>query len=66
MGFDLSRNSEVLSEKDRKLLKEVCAKHDVSLDVIESLLKVEKEYQLKDRRFGIYEKLKQILEADTK
>ncbi|HBG62038.1 MAG: hypothetical protein A2Y03_06565 [Omnitrophica WOR_2 bacterium GWF2_38_59] len=63
MGFDLSRNSIVLSESERDLLKELCVKHGVSTAMLEDLLKVEKEYQLKERRFGIYEKLRQIIEA---
>lgn len=66
MGFDLRRNSEILSEKDRKLLEDICIKNNVSLEEVESLLKIEKEYQLKERRFGIYEKLKQILEVNNK
>ena len=66
MGFDLKRNSEILSEKDRKLLENICIKYNVSLEEIESLLKVEKEYQLKERRFGIYEKIKRVLEVDNK
>ena len=66
MGFDLRRNSEILSEKDRKLLENICLKNNVSLLEIESLLRVEKEYQLKERRFGIYDKLKQILEVNIK
>jgi len=64
MGFDLSKNIEVLSEKERKLLEEICIKYGVSFKTVENLLKVEKEYQLKERRFGVYEKLKQILEAE--
>jgi len=66
MGFDLRRNSEILLEKDRKLLEGICIKNNVSLLEIESLLRVEKEYQLKERRFGIYDKLKQILEVNIK
>jgi len=66
MGFDLRRNSEILSEKDRKLLEDICIKNNVSLLEMENLLRVEKEYQLKERRFGIYDKLKQILEVNIK
>lgn len=63
MGFDLSKNNNVLSESERDLLKELCIKHGVPASMLEELLKVEKEYQLKERRFGIYEKLRQIIEA---
>jgi len=66
MGFDLKRKSEVLSDKDLKLLLDICLKNNVSLLEMESLLRVEKEYQLKERRFGIYDKLKQILEVNIK
>jgi len=66
MGFDLRRNSEILSEKDRKLLENICIKYNVSIEEMESLLRVEKEYQLKERRFGIYEKIKRVLEVDNK
>ncbi len=63
MGFDLRRNSEVLSTNERRLLKEICVKYGVSLQMLEQLLSLEKEYQLKERRFGIYEKLRQTIEA---
>ncbi len=66
MGFDISKKTEILSDADRKMLHEICAKHNVEVEKIDTLLKVEKEYQLKERRFGIYEKLKQILEAGIK
>jgi len=66
MGFDLKRNSQVLSEKDLKLLLDICLKNNVSLLEMEGLLRIEKEYQLKERRFGIYDKLKQILEVNIK
>jgi len=64
--FDLKRKSEVLSEKDLKLLFDICLKNNVSLLEMEGLLRIEKEFQLKERRFGIYDKLKQILEVNIK
>ena len=66
MGFDLRRNFEILSEKDQKLLEDICTKYNVSLEEMKSLLRVEKEFQLKERRFGIYDKLRQILEVNIK
>ncbi len=66
MEFDLKRKSEVLSEKDLKLLFDICLKNNVSLLEMEGLLRIEKEFQLKERRFGIYDKLKQILEVNIK
>ena len=66
MGFDLRRNSEILLEKDRKLLEGICIKNNVSLEKMEKLLMVEKVYHLTKRRYGIYENLKRILEEDDK
>jgi len=66
MGFDLRRNSEILLEKDRKLLEGICIKNNVSLEKMEKLLMVEKVYHLTERRYGIYENLKRILEEDDK
>ena len=66
MGFDLIRNFEILSEKDRKILEDICIKNNVSLEEMEKLLMVEKVYQLIERRYGIYENLKRVLEADNK
>jgi len=66
MEFDLKRKSEVLSEKDLKLLFDICLKNNVSLLEMESLLRVEKEFQLKEKRYGIYDRLKQILEVNIK
>ena len=66
MGFDLRRNSEILLEKDRKLLEGICIKNNVSLEKMEKLLMVQKVYHLTERRYGIYENLKRILEEDDK
>jgi len=66
MGFDLIRDFEILSEKDQKILEDICIKNNVSLKEMEKLLMVEKVYQLIERRYGIYEKLKRVLEADDK
>ena len=66
MGFDLIRNFEILSEKDQKILEDICIKNNVSLEEMEKLLMVEKVYRLIERRYGIYEHLKRVLEADDK
>jgi len=34
----------------KKILEGICVKHGVSLEMLEQLLSVEKEYQLKERR----------------
>ncbi|GAG71380.1 unnamed protein product [marine sediment metagenome] len=66
MGFDLIRDFEILSEKDRKILEDICIKNNVSLEEMEKLLMVEKVYHLIERRYGIYENLKRVLEEDDK
>jgi len=66
MGFNLIKIFEILSEKDRKILEDICIKNNVSLEEMEKLLMVEKGYQLIERRYGIYENLKRVLEADNK
>ncbi len=48
---------------DRELLTDLCTKHGVKIELIEELLKVEKEYQLRDRRHGIYDRLKETIQG---
>lgn len=48
---------------DRELLAELCNKHGMKIELIEELLKVEKEYQLRDRRHGIYDRLKETIQT---
>lgn len=66
MGFNLIKIFEILSEKDRKILEDICIKNNVSLEEMEKLLMVEKGYQLIERRYGIYENLKRVLEVENK
>ena len=66
MGFDMIKIFEIFSEKDRKMLEDICITNNVSLEEMEKLLMVEKVYQLIERRYGIYEHLKRVLEADDK
>ena len=66
MGFDMIKIFEIFSEKDRKMLEDICITNNVSLEEMEKLLMVEKVYQLIERRHGIYEKLKRVLEVDDK
>ena len=49
------------TSRDKQLLQDLCRKHGVSEEEIEELLKVEKEYQLREKRHGIYEKLREVL-----
>ena len=48
---------------DRELPAELCTKHGMKIELIEELLKVEKEYQLRDRRHGIYDRLKETIQT---
>jgi hypothetical protein len=48
---------------DRELLAQLCAKHGMKIELIEELLKVEKEYQLRDRRHGIYDRIKETIQT---
>ncbi len=55
-----------LQEEDKQVLQELCRKYDVKYEKILQLLEIEKEYQFKDRRTGIYEALKTIIKQDLK
>ena len=50
---------------DRELLAELCNKHGMKIELFEGLLKVEKEYQLRDRRHGIYDRLRETIQASV-
>ena len=47
---------------DRDLLAELCEKHGMKAELIEELLKIEKEHQLRDRRHGIYDRLREAIQ----
>lgn len=51
------------SKEDRKLLEKLCDDHSVDLPLVEDLFKIEKEYQLQDRRHGIFDRLKECIQA---
>jgi hypothetical protein len=55
--------SESRTAPDRELLAGLCTKHGVKIEVVEELLKVEKEYQFRDRRHGIYDRLREAVQA---
>lgn len=50
-----------LSIQDKELLSTLCAEHKVSYKKVEKLLDTIQEYELKDRRTGIYDALRDIL-----
>lgn len=52
-----------LADDDRQLLRELCEQHGVSLDKVLKLLEAVREYELKDRRTGVYDALREILNS---
>lgn len=55
-----------LKEEDKNLLKELCREFEISYDKMIKLIETVKEYELKERRTGIYEALKEIIKSDQK
>ncbi len=53
-----------LTKEDKKLLEDLCNKHDISFEKVNRLLVTVHEYELKDRRTGIYDALREILKSD--
>jgi hypothetical protein len=52
-----------LTTEDKRLLEELCQQHKVSFDKVVKLLDTVREYELKERRTGIYDALKEIIKA---
>ena len=55
-----------LSDDDKTILKDLCEQYDVSIEKVLLLLETVKEYELKDRRTGLYDALKEIIKNDIK
>ncbi len=53
-----------LSDADKKLLGELCQQYQVNYDKVLKLLDTIKEFEFKDRRTGIYDALKEIIQSD--
>lgn len=53
-----------IAENDKELLKQLCEQYQVNYEKVLRLLSTVKEYELKDRRTGIYEALKDIIKSD--
>ena len=53
-----------LNEDDLKLLKQLCNSENISFKKVLKLLEIEKAYEFKDRRNGIYDALKEIVKTD--
>lgn len=50
-----------LSCQDKELLATLCSEHRVSYEKVIKLLDTIQEYELKDRRTGIYDALREVL-----
>jgi hypothetical protein len=55
-----------LNKEDKELLEELCNQYQISSEKMVKLLETVKEYEFKDRRTGIYEALKEIIQSDLK
>jgi glutamate mutase epsilon subunit len=53
-----------LSDQDKNLLAELCDQHKVSFNKVVKLLDTIREYEFKDRRTGVYEALKNIIQSN--
>lgn len=53
-----------LSYEDKELLKELCSQHQVSYNKVLKLLDTVQEYELKERRTGIYDAIREVLRSN--
>ena len=49
--------------REKELLQDLCRKYSVNPAVVEELLRIEKEYRLRERRHGIYDRLQETVKA---
>ena len=54
----------ILEQEDVELLKELCSQHEINFEKVLKLLDIERSYEFKDRRTGIYEALRGVLKND--
>jgi hypothetical protein len=50
-----------LTTEDQRLLEELCQEYRVSFDKVVKLLDTVREYEFKERRTGIYDALREIV-----
>jgi hypothetical protein len=53
-----------LTTEDQRLLEELCREHQVSLDKVIKLLDTVREYEFKERRTGVYDALREVLQSN--
>ena len=52
-----------LSIEDQQLLEELCQEQGINHEKVFRLLKIEQEYEFKDRRTGIFDALRETLKS---
>jgi hypothetical protein len=52
-----------LSDDDRRLLTELCEQQGLSAEKVLRLLDTVRDYEFKDRRTGVYDALREILNS---
>ncbi|MFE8698451.1 DNA modification system-associated small protein [Cytobacillus sp. FJAT-53684] len=52
-----------LSNEDKLLLQDLCSQHQVSFEKVLKLLDTVQEYEVKERRTGIYDALREIVRS---
>jgi len=50
---------------ETRLFEQVCAKHGLKPEVVSELLKIEREYQLQNKRHGIYDRLRECIQSSV-
>ena len=55
-----------MNNTDQQLLQQLCQQYNVSFDKVNRLLETIREYQIRDRRTGVYDALKEIIKSDLK
>lgn len=53
-----------IAEEDKIILQQLCDQYQVSYEKVFRMLETVKEYEFKDRRTGIYDALKEIIQSD--
>ena len=52
-----------LTVEDERLLEELCEQHEISFDKVMKLLKTIREFEFRERRIGIYDALRAIIQT---
>ncbi len=52
-----------LSVEDKKLLEELCNQCDIGYVKVLKLLEIEQDFEFKERRIGIYDALREVINS---